>query len=255
MKKRKRTNGCLLSAIKTITIGAFALLMSFYGLFVLTSEKKEEALIQTLSATLEKESIQLAEPSVEEESLQDMEEDTPLGEAIQIDDSSTHTEQSVQGDAVERTQVNVYGAEALALEEPSEVPVEVQTIEVAEGADTTDTTDTTDIPVYNRYKLHISDYVIQEAEEIIAEEEVSVAKLVSRYFSNMTAREKMSIINMMASKIKNVDVGYLLGLITRGITDEDIAIIQTMIEENFSVEEVDELYSYYVRSDLAQLTP
>lgn len=113
--------------------------------------------------------------------------------------------------------------------------------------------DKIDIPVYSRYELTLSDYVIEEVETIYAAGEVNVGQLVGQYFSNMSIRERLNLVNMVLGKLKSIDVTYVWGMVADGITDAEVVELQRLIEENFTEEEIDELYMYYAKSELAQL--
>ena len=237
MDKRKHDNEWLLNLLKQIIMGGFILLLGSFLLFVVTTRPKEKVpennvpdqppLVETFIEEVPEPVIEVLPPErifIEDDTILEAEE--TLLEPVSNEDINQASYEKEEDTFTER---------------PIEDEVSTQDL------------DNPPIPIFSAYKLTLSDYVIQEAGEVILNEDLDVSTLVGQYFANMTFKEKLRLVNMLVSKIKNIDVFYLWDIVADGITLEEVAILQGLIEENFTLEEIDELYGYYIKSELAQM--
>ena len=109
------------------------------------------------------------------------------------------------------------------------------------------------VPVYSKYELSLTDYIIEEVGDVIHTEHIDITKLVGQYFSKMTVKEKMHLVGMLLNKMKTIDIKYVWGILEDGITIDEVEVLQNLIEENFTEQEIDTLFAYYQKSELAQL--
>lgn len=270
--KRKRTNGCLLYIIKIMVISSFVLLMSFFGLYVLTTQvtiPSTESLASSEMTkeydfkTTDKNEVQLAYESAQKEKRMDTAEEVVKKEKKVLVESledepgvgnqlmeetvleTTYEEKSIKDSTEEQL-------ESITIsDEGTKVGTSNETVESKKSSETASTP--VDIPIYNRYELTLSDYVIKEAEGVISEGNVDITALVGQYFASMSTREKLRLINMLLSKVQHIDIPYVWGIVADGITIEEATVLQGLIEQNFTEAEIDELYTYYAKSELAQL--
>ncbi|MGL4799756.1 MAG: hypothetical protein ACRCWY_10250 [Cellulosilyticaceae bacterium] len=269
MKRRRRSNGCLLSLLKTIVVGSFVVLMSFFGMYawvVSGNEEKSKEVASTSSVpegeyTGSKpiEVIERVEPPAYE--IYQQPEELPVvqqqsksnvgGEAsqeVEVQDVPVTTD--TESVAVSLEEVKPSTEEVVQPSDENSVAKEVVQVEPIEVPQLEEPVD---ISVYDRYELNLDDAVLKEAHGIVKDGQIDVTTVVAQYFASMSMQEKMRLINMLISKIKNVDIGYVWGIVADGITVEETAILQKLIEENFTEQEIDELYTYYAKSELAQL--
>lgn len=262
VRRRKRTNGCLLSLLKMMVVGSFVVLMSFFGMYKLTTsidsvkpreqaspDNETRALVQVQSHA-----VKVEHKSVEEEVAP--KEEITIKEEVPIVEQVTRVQTTEE--AGQTQEVAVPPNDEIIIEIPKEVVthIEEHTLEevVKEQVEEEQTMDSkVDIPVYNRYELNLDEGVLQEAENIIKDGQINVTNVVGQYFASMSMQEKLSLINMLVSKIKNIDIGYIWGIVADGITLEETLLLQQLIEDNFTEDEIDELYMYYEKSELAQL--
>ncbi|MGL5677834.1 MAG: hypothetical protein ACRDDX_15660 [Cellulosilyticaceae bacterium] len=269
MKRRRRSNGCLLSLLKTIVVGSFVVLMSFFGMYawVVSGNEGESKEVASNSRFEEEEDagtksievVERVEPPVYE--IYQQPEEVPIVQQ--------RSKSNAGGDASQEREVQDVPATADA--ESVAVPVEEVKPSIEEVVQPSDESSVAkevvqvepievpqmevpvDISVYDRYELNLDNAVLKEAQGIVKDGQIDVTTVVAQYFASMSMQEKMRLINMLISKIKNVDIGYVWGIVADGITVEETAILQKLIEENFTEQEIDELYTYYAKSELAQL--
>ena len=247
MKRKKHTNSCLVRLLGLLAGSGFILLCITFGLYFFTEKpviyeqeaytvkgiKDVEVIQQTKEdeedykdqrdESIERESVAVArmtpvileDDTKQEESIQEIEEI----EEIETDDSQMeHQETTVVSEENQ-------GEETL---EKEEKPLAFE-----------------EVTVYDAYVLQLDEEVLEQIEGTLENGQIDYAAIINKMFSSLSFAQQVKILNMILSKVQSVDVSEIWNMIRDGISKEDSVRLQQLVQEHFTLEELDELYSYY----------
>ncbi|MGL4362697.1 MAG: hypothetical protein ACRCSG_05445 [Cellulosilyticaceae bacterium] len=255
---KKHSNGCLLSFLKMFVVWSFVLMM---GLFLLSREPKQvheenQNIIQKVDS--KKQYINIKNPNKKEILSSDkdiyineIDEKEIVSSNEEIDINEIGEKEKISGN--EAVDINVMGEKEVVLDNK-----EVNTNLIDESINTDKVFNEYDdtgnyIPIYNRGQFKLSEDVWAEAEQMMSDGTIDIMSFISKYFNQITYKDKIQLTAIIMSKIKDIDVIELWKLVSDGITTEEIDIMGQMIQEHFTEEEINELYEYCLKSDFIKI--
>lgn len=269
MAKRTKPRGTrLMKFFQLSMIGSFIILMGLFAMYYVTKpsqeivETQDESVPTTSQGKLSDDAIsqQTSTPQVIQEEVV-LEEESEGIKSLKVEDTveadlemeppaatDTDTEQTLTKVITVPLQDN--GSRETYIEVP-ESKMQVQENN-NERSPQDSSHDKVDIPLHGKYQLSISDDMVDEVGEIIAIEGVNPVAVLNYYLDDMSFSEKVKLFNFTLEKAKTVNVLQVWSMVEDGISNEDILELAQIIEDNFTVDEIDMLYEHYQKMDLAQ---
>lgn len=238
VKQRQRSNRFLLWSFKIVTIGLFTLLMGMFWFYTSQNKTEDKIPYRNKPSQVEGESHFLmdhedeVEAFFQDESKLHVDAEVALPQSNNQDEDQDENQDEYQDKVVQDDGIQIIHDEA------SHEAVYLEEEQVG-------------IDVYSKYIIDLTADDLVEASNYIKDGQFNVLKLVNTYLGNMSMLEKMKIVNLVLNKIQHIDIGTVWSMIADGITYEESMILAEMIEQHFTEEEIDLLYSYYQKTELA----
>lgn len=266
MRKRKHTNSCLLSLLSICASIAFVLLAGVFGLYVLSEKPtiyEEQDVVVTSKANKDSvEVVKALEPNLEE--------DTDEEKIATPPKSDTLTEESIaQSEAPNNQEVasNISQEETLgqAIDEVEagqnlpetrqNLPESSESAEVVDGESAKtqpEDEDFEEVPFYDAYVLKLDENIVNKMDDVYNNGQIDYQNVVNKMFKNLSLSDQLRLLNIIFSKVQNININEVWNMIKDGIDDQDSIRLQELVRANFTLEELDELYVYYQSMEIAE---
>lgn len=259
MRKRKHTNDCLLRLLNLGASVSFVLLIGLFAVYFLTErpEVYTEEQLATLTENLtgkrmnqEVISDQIAtqddvnEPQFKNEQEVSIEQTTDQPSTpsdIQQDTKASMT-QDTMSEAKAESHSNNLVEESPSGESTAQADLSNQTGEV----------EFKEVPIYDAYVLMLDDELVGQMEGVYNNGRIDYQNVVNKMFSNLSFSEQLKLLNIILSKVQNININEVWNMIKDGIDEEDSKKLQEIVQANFTLEELDELYMYYQSMEMVQ---
>lgn len=109
-----------------------------------------------------------------------------------------------------------------------------------------------EVTVYDSYVLQLDEDVLDQIEHTLKNGQIDYAAVISEMFSSLSFSEQVKLLNMILSKVQNININEIWNMISDGVSKEDSVKLQQLVQEHFTLEELDELYSYYASLDIVE---
>lgn len=258
MKKRKKhINSCLLRLLGLFVSSGFVLLCLSFGLYLLTErpvvyEEDGQAMGVEHSSTMSHEAgeaislpsqnvaAQTADESVQasvivpEEKLEEKLEETPLETTMQQD-----TKENVPTEVVEAT-------------DETKDKTKDKTTGALQQTEEEEALEFEEVLVYDSYILQLDEGILDQIGDSFKNGQIDYAAVISEMFSSLSFADQIRLLNMVLSKVQTININEVWNMIQDGVSSEDSIKLQQLVQEHFTVEELDELYSYYASMEIVE---
>lgn len=265
MRKRKHTNDCLLRLLNLCASISFVLLIGLFAVYFLT-ERPE--------VYTEEQLANLTENLTGKKMKQEVVSDQVVTEDISGKSQLSQGEElaSQQDNDKFPNQNNIQSENDISIEQEStdEVSSTINVDQLVEGGGNTQSIDKAEIskqveetreqptdekyeqvPIYDAYVLMLDDHIVNQMEGVYNNGRIDYQNIVNKMFSNLSLSDQLKLLNMILSKVQNININEVWNMIKDGIDEEDSKKLQELVQENFTLEELDELYMYYQSMEIA----
>lgn len=239
-RRKKHTNGCLLRLLGIFVGTGFIMLCIAFGLYMV-SEKPQIYEEDTSRVVVNKKE----EAPEHEEALAEVEDTLLTEEVAEEEESSLQTEELVEG------------SKDLSLEtvETSEATKTEETSKSSETRETEETLHFEEVPVYDTYILKLDENILDEVNGVFKDGQIDYRAFISKMFKNLSLADQVKLLNMILSKVQGININEVWNMVKDGVSEEDSIKLQEMVQSHFTLEELDELYSYYESMEIAESMP
>lgn len=249
MRKRKHTNGYLLRLLSFCASFSFLLLAGLFG-FYFISEKPEIAALKADGQEVS--SIQKTTGgSIEENSLDEANLSPNQIDEYEPDLTKAYNNLSVDEDMAEaNTGKNGEEVKASNSEESSGLEPEGDNI-TSVPASPEVIKDFEQVSVYDKYVLSLDENIVGTMGDMYNNGQVDYKSIVTKLFSKLSFSDQLRLLNIILSKVQNININEVWNMISDGINEEESVKLQELVQTHFTQEELDELYMYYQSSEIA----
>lgn len=248
MRRKKHTNSCLLHLLGLLAGSGFILLCVAFGLYFLTEKPsiyEQDDRVMNPPLSLEQEVSSMGE-GLEEAKRSSNEVADITDESIEasVRVPEEKIEESPLGDSVEVVQDDI--APDVSADTSDESGIE-PSAEIGE-----ESLEFEEVTVYDSYVLQLDEDVLDQIGHTLKNGQIDYAAVISEMFSSLSFSEQVKLLNMILSKVQNININEIWNMISDGVSKEDSAKLQQLVQEHFTLEELDELYSYYASLDIVE---
>lgn len=233
MKRRKKhTNGCLLRLLGIFVGTGFMMLCIAFGLYVIS--EKPQIYEEDTSRVM----VDAKEETNYEEALADIEDNL----LIEEDKVEIEGEEPLIGEPLveEDEEVIIQSGETSERNNDSEVSQDEETLHFEE------------VPVYDTYILKLDENILDEVNGVFKDGQIDYRAFVSKMFKSLSLADQIKLINMIMSKVQGININEVWNMVKDGVSEADSIKLQEMVQRHFTLEELDELYSYYESMEIAE---
>lgn len=232
MKRRKKhTNGCLLRLLGIFVGTGFIMLCIAFGLYVIS--EKPQVYEEDTSRVM----VDTEEETSYEEALADLEHNLLIAEdKVEIEGEEPLTEETL---VEEDEEVIIQSGETSERSNDSEVSQDEETLHFEE------------VPVYDTYILKLDENILDEVNGVFKDGQIDYRAFVSKMFKSLSFADQINLINMIMSKAQGININEVWNMVKDGVSEADSIKLQEMVQKHFTLEELDELYSYYSSMEIA----
>lgn len=236
-RRKKHTNGCLLRILGIFVGTGFIMLCIAFGLYMI-SEKPQIYEEDTSRVVVDKKE---EEPD-HEEALAQVEDALLTEEVAKEEEASLQTEELVEG------------SKDLDLE-PVDTSEATEPRESSKAGEAEETLHFEEVPVYDTYILKLDENILDEVNGVFKDGQMDYRAFISKMFKNLSLADQIKLLNMILSKVQDINVNEVWSMVKDGVSEEDSIKLQEMVQSHFTLEELDELYSYYESMEIAEGMP
>lgn len=269
MGQRKHRNGCLLRLLSLCASGGFVLLVGLFGLYYLSetpsvySESESgsglSSIYNGLSGRATQEaSKEISSKWVQSNETEELEDTTRSQDTNSLQDSlpkeatkaespqkATGHQETIQADTLseqdeETTQKDTKSQEQSGAEQ------------VVEGVETTPSETFEEVAIYDAYVLSLDEEIVDKMGDLYKDGQIDYQHVISKLFSKLSFSEQLRLLNMILSKVQTININEVWNMINDGIDEEESRKLQELVQANFTMEELDELYMYYQSIEIAE---
>lgn len=230
-RKKKHTNGCLLRLLVIFVGTGFIMLCIAFGLYVIS--EKPQVYEEDTSRVM----VDTEEETSYEEALADLEHNLLIEEdKVEIEGEEPLTEETL---VEEDEEVIIQSGETSERSNDSEVSQDEETLHFEE------------VPVYDTYILKLDENILDEVNGVFKDGQIDYRAFVSKMFKSLSFADQINLINMIMSKAQGININEVWNMVKDGVSEADSIKLQEMVQKHFTLEELDELYSYYSSMEIA----
>ena len=240
MKRKKHTNSCLVRLLGFFAGSGFILLCITFGLYFFTEK-----------------------PSIYEQDSHTVKRVKNVEEVKHIKEDEKHYANKIKENVInESIEAAVISPIALKDEIKQEEKVEVVKTDDRDKSDQEtvvndenklesslekeeEPLEFEEVTVYDAYVLQLDEEVLDQIGDTLENGQIDYAAVINEMFSSLSFSKQVKLLNMILSKVQNVNINEIWNMIRDGISKEDSIRLQQLVQEHFTLEELDELYSYY----------
>ena len=252
MRRKKHTNSCLLHLLGLIAGSGFILLCVAFGLYFLTEKpsiyEKDNRVVSAPISLDTGNNIEINKEAQAHSHIADREDES-------MEASMPLTEDKTEDKIEEKSQEE--SVEGVTKVPQEEIVVSSQSDTSSESAakQPTDTQEESlefeEVTVYDSYILQLDENLVGQIGDTLENGQIDYGAVIGEMFSSLSFAEQVKLLNMILSKVQNINVNEIWNMISDGISKEDSVKLQQLVQENFTIEELDELYGYYASMDIA----
>lgn len=236
MKRKKHTNSCLVHLLGLLAGSGFILLCITFGLYFFT---EKPAVYEQESYTAKGvKDVEVIQQTKEDESHYKNQREESVEVALitpETLEDDKKQEENIEEIKIDDTQMAYQATKVVSEENQVEDTLEKEEKPLAFE----------EVTVYDAYVLQLDEEVLEQIEGTLENGQIDYAAIINKMFSSLSFAQQVKILNMILSKVQSIDVSEIWNMIRDGISKEDSIRLQQLVQEHFTLEELDELYSYY----------
>ncbi|MEG2302627.1 MAG: hypothetical protein RSC14_07095, partial [Niameybacter sp.] len=109
-----------------------------------------------------------------------------------------------------------------------------------------------EVPFYDAYVLKLDENIVNKMDDVYNNGQIDYQNVVNKMFKNLSLSDQLRLLNIIFSKVQNININEVWNMIKDGIDDQDSIRLQELVRANFTLEELDELYVYYQSMEIAE---